>query len=362
MNQDHSRAPDPILAAHKHNLGLLWKGFGKTFLFPKRKVSPILVFLFPLVSLYSSADDASTGIAGELVVFHAGSLSVPFAEIAEAFADEHPGVKVLREAAGSRACARKIVDLERPCDVFASADYSVIDELLIPDHADWNIKFASNEMAVAYTERSHRAEDFAAHNWHEILLEPDVAYGRSNPDADPCGYRTVLTLKLAERHHGVQGLAEHVLAKDTRFIRPKETDLLALLETGAVDYIFIYRSVAQQHRLKYLLLPDEVNLKKSDLADHYGTVTVQVSGKEPGTFITKTGAPMVYGVTIPKNGRNPAAATAFVAFLLDKNKGMAIMEKHGQPSLIPSPSDTFEKIPTPLRRFAREPATYENSP
>ena len=30
-----------------------------------------------------------------------------------------------------------------------------------------------------------------------------------------------------------------------------------LLETHTIDYIFLYRSVAQQHDLKYLLLPDE---------------------------------------------------------------------------------------------------------
>lgn len=47
------------------------------------------------------------------------------------------------EAAGSRDCARKIRDLKRPCDVLASADYLVIEQLLVPDYADWNICFAA---------------------------------------------------------------------------------------------------------------------------------------------------------------------------------------------------------------------------
>ena len=290
--------------------------------------------------------------AVKLVVFHAGSLSVPMREMAEAFEREHPGVEVLLEAAGSRACARKITDLGRLCDVMASADYTVIDELLIPERAEWNIKFAANEMAIVYRGSSRMADEIGARNWHEVLLRGDVSFGRSDPDADPCGYRTVLALKLAESYYGIEGLAARMLEKDTEHIRPKETDLLALLEAGAIDYIFLYRSVAEQHGLEYLVLPDEINLANPELAGRYAAVSVEVSGKEPGTTITKRGAPMVYGVTIPSNAPNPELAVEFVAFMLDASKGLAIMERNGQPPLVPSPTDTYTKIPERLRAFA----------
>ena len=165
-----------------------------------------------------------------LTIFHAGSLTVPFKEMVAAFNKEHPDVKVLTEAAGSRACARKVSDLKRKCDVLASADYTVIDALLIPEHTSWNIKFASNEMALVYHDDSRRAGDITADNWPDILLDKRVAFGRSDPNADPCGYRAVLTSKLAEKHYNRKGLATQLLAKDTKYIRPKETDLLALLE------------------------------------------------------------------------------------------------------------------------------------
>ncbi|MCK7522654.1 MAG: hypothetical protein MZV64_35710 [Ignavibacteriales bacterium] len=44
-------------------------------------------------------------------------------------------VKVLLEAAGSLVCARKVTELKKPCDIVASADYFVIDKLLIPEYA-----------------------------------------------------------------------------------------------------------------------------------------------------------------------------------------------------------------------------------
>ncbi len=313
-----------------------------------------------LLSLYSFSILSCGGKAPsqnpqELVIFHAGSLSAPFKEISHAFMEENPGVKIDLEAAGSRSCARKIVDLGRSCDVMASADYTVIDELLIPGAAKWNIKFAANEMAIVYHERSRMAGRIDSSNWYEILLDDKVAFGRSDPDSDPCGYRTVLTMKLAEKYYQVEGLAESLLAKDNRYIRPKETDLLALLESGAIDYIFLYRSVAEQHGLERLLLPGEINLNEGALADLYATVSVEISGKEPGTTIVKRGAPMIYGVTIPDNSPNPKLAEKFVEFLLDPRKGMAIMERNGQPSVVPAVSDSYGEIPPPLKKFALPP-------
>jgi len=288
----------------------------------------------------------------QLIIFHAGSLAVPFQQICKEFSTVHPGIDIVREAAGSRMCARKIADLHRPCDVMASADYTVIDTLLVPEYARWSIKFASNEMVVAFRQASCRASQINKDNWCDILLQKDVTFGRSDPNTDPCGYRTVLTLILAEKFYNRLGLASILLAKDRRYIRPKEVDLLALLQAGELDYIFIYRSVAQQYKLKYVVLPDQINLKKDTFADFYKSASVRLTGKKPGTFITKVGEPILYGVTIPKNAPNRQLALTFLAFLLDEDKGGAILEKTGQTLVVPSPTETFDNLPRCLKMFA----------
>jgi molybdate/tungstate transport system substrate-binding protein len=242
--------------------------------------------------------------------------------------------------------------LDKPCDVIASADYTVIDILLIPEHADWNIKFASNEIVIAFREDSRRASRIDGNNWCDILLEKDVVFGRSDPNTDPCGYRAVLVTGLAEKFYDKPGVSSRMLTKDRRYIRPKEVDLLALLEAGELDYIFIYRSVAEQHRLRYVVLPDEINLKKPGFARYYRSASVQLTGKKPGTSVTKVGEPIVYGVTIPRNAPNRELALAFLAFLLDADKGQAILEQNGQTSVVPSPTNTFDKLPEYLRIFA----------
>jgi molybdate/tungstate transport system substrate-binding protein len=160
-------------------------------------------------------------------------------------------------------------------------------------------------------------------------------------------------MKLAERFHERAGLTTRLLAKDLRYIRPKEVDLLALLEAGELDYIFIYRSVAEQHKLRYLELAGQINLGSEKFADFYKSVNVRLTGTEPGSFITKEAKSIVYGVTIPNNSPNRNAAIAFLSFLLDAEKGGAILERNGQRLLVPSSTDTFEKLPESLKTFAR---------
>lgn len=319
-----------------------------------------IFFLIAIVSCCLTKSDQDENInspdmmiSGDLIIFHAGSLSLPFKNISKEFKKEYPDINILMESAGSVSCARKITDLERKCDIIASADYNVIDDMLIPKYADWNIKFASNEMAIVYHEESRYADEINKDNWYNILLKKDVAFGRSDPNSDPCGYRAVITTKLAEKYYKKPRLADKILNKDLNYLRPKEVDLLALLEINTIDYIFLYRSVAEQHKLKYILLPDEINLKKQEFASYYKNATVDINGKKPGEIVTKKGEPMVYGITISKDAPNYEKAIAFITFLLGE-KGMAIMEKNGQPSLIPCITDTYDKIPENLKRFAKK--------
>ncbi len=270
-----------------------------------------------------------------LVIFHAGSLSLPMKAIADSFTVDNPNVHVQLEAAGSVECARKITELNRRADIMASADYRIINDLLIPEYANWNILFASNEMALVYTPKSRFAGEINKDNWFEILQHKSVHHGRSDPNADPCGYRTLLTLQLAEKYYNQPNIAKNISEKDSRFIRPKEVDLIALLETGAIDYIFLYRSVAVQHGLEYLTLPKEINLGDPSHADFYKKASVTIRGSSPEDSLIIKGEPMVYGITIPKNAPNSELAEKFIKYFANKNKGLKTIEKMGMPLVWP---------------------------
>ncbi|TFG41555.1 MAG: tungstate ABC transporter substrate-binding protein WtpA, partial [Bacteroidia bacterium] len=105
----------------------------------------------------------------QIIIFHAGSLSVPFRELADEYEKLNPGIKILMEPAGSLVCARKITELKKPCDIIASADYLLIDELIVPNYASWSIRFATNEIVIAFQEKSKYASEIDSSNWMDII-------------------------------------------------------------------------------------------------------------------------------------------------------------------------------------------------
>lgn len=286
----------------------------------------------------------------EIIIFHAGSLSVPFRQLADEYIKLNPGAKILMEPAGSLVCARKVTELRKPCDIIASADYMVIDELIIPEYASWSIKFATNEIVIAFREESRYSSEIDSSNWMDILLRDDVVYSRSDPDSDPCGYRSVMTFKLAEKYYGVPGLEERLTAKDKNFIRPKEVDLIALVEAGAADYMFQYKSVARQHNLKYIELPDRINLGNPLLNEHYNSVSVDVAGKTPGSKMTVRGDYINYSLAVLRDAPNNKGATDFVSFMLSP-EGVEIFMRNGQDPVSPPETEQPSMIPSGLKKY-----------
>lgn len=290
------------------------------------------------------------GFAKEnILVFHAGSLSVPFAQIEKVFEAKYPQYDIKREPSGSVAAARKITDLGRGADVIASADYKVIDSILIPNNATFNAHFATNEMALVYTKNSKYADEITSENWPDIFLREGVKVAHSNPNLDPAGYRSMLVTKLAEIYYKKPGFYDTLFGYGNHYepgeenaakvvVRPKETDLLGLLEAGQYDYLYIYKSVAIQHNLLYVNLPEQISLKSAQYADFYKNATFKRDGKKPGEFKTIVGAPMVYGITVVQNSKSPInkeGAIKFVNFVLS-SEGAAIMKQNGQGAILPT--------------------------
>jgi molybdate/tungstate transport system substrate-binding protein len=108
------------------------------------KLLPI-VLLIPLIFFPYSCNAEPQG---KLIIFHACSLTVPFARMEKVFEAKYPKVDVLREIGGSTNMARMISELHKPADIMASADFEVIDKTLIPNNADWNIRFATNQLVL----------------------------------------------------------------------------------------------------------------------------------------------------------------------------------------------------------------------
>jgi len=318
----------------------------------RNKMLGTLVVLSCIVSAVL-AWSAAAEPQGKLVMFHAGSLSVPFQAMEKALEAKYPNLDLLREPSGSQKAARKIAELNKPCDIMASADYRVIDKLLIPNFADWNVRFATNQLVLCYTDKSKYSNNTNADNWYQVLQRKGVSWGHSDPNLDPCGYRSLMVLQLAEKHYKQPGLYDKLIAnRPKENIRPKSVELISLLQTGNMDYAWEYLSVAVQHGLKYIALPDQINLGTYQHDNFYAQAVVKVTGKEPGTFMDMKGKSCTYGVTLIKNAPNKEAAIAFLTYMLNPQGGLKVLKEMGQPPFVPCRVPTEEmkaRLPEALK-------------
>jgi molybdate/tungstate transport system substrate-binding protein len=267
-----------------------------------------------------------------LTVFNAGSLARPLKAALDSFA-RRENVAIAQESAGSLESARKLTELGKIPDVLALADAEVFPRYLMPQFVEQYTLFARNRMVVAFTDRSKFASEVSSANWTDILTRAGVEVGRSDPELDPNGYRTLMVWQLAERSLGRTGLAAQLEAQaPARNVRPKEADLVGLLEAGELDYIWSYESMAKAIGLRYVLLGDSVDLSNTELAAFYALASVKVRGATQGSSVEFVGEPIVYAFAVPRNAPNAELAQRFATFLVS-SEGKAILRREGLDAL-----------------------------
>jgi molybdate/tungstate transport system substrate-binding protein len=290
------------------------------------------LLLLAAAALLAGCGGGSRPADGPLVVYNAGSLARPLRAVLDTFAARE-GVVVEQESAGSLETARKLTELGKIPDLVALADADVFPGYLVPAHLDGWTEFARNRMVLAYTDRSRFAAEMSPDTWWRILLRPGVETGRSDPQLDPNGYRTLLVWQLAERHHGEPGLAARLAASSpARNMRPKEADLIGLLQAGEMDYIWSYESIARAIGLRYVTLSPAIDLAAPESAAVYATARVTVRGASAGDSVTFEGKPIVYAFGVPRAAPHAALAARFAAFLRTPD-ARAILRREGLDAL-----------------------------
>jgi molybdate/tungstate transport system substrate-binding protein len=268
------------------------------------------------LGLGACGPDASSRSDGPLVVYNAASITRPMRAVLDSFA-QRTGARYVQESASSLELVRKLTEVHSVPDVLALADPDLFAALLEPAFTSWHALFGRNRIVLAYTPRSRGAADVARGRWWEVLERPGVQVGRSDPNTDPSGYRTLLVWQLAARHYGVPDLEARMLrAAPARNVRPRESDQVALLQAGELDYIWTYENLAALMSLSYLKLPDAVDLGNPADSAVYAVASTRVLGKGAGDTLIVRGRPILFGVSIPRDSPHAALAERFVAYLL----------------------------------------------
>jgi molybdate/tungstate transport system substrate-binding protein len=194
------------------------------------------------------------------------------------------------EARGSAAAARLVAGAQTDPDVVALSDVALFDE---PLAADWYAAFATNAVVLAYDPSTAGGSEVAAagpDRWYEPLLSGAVALGRTDPDLDPLGYRTLFALDLATTFYGTD--ADLRAAIPERGQVYPETQLVAQFETGGVEAAFAYRSMAVERGYEFVDLPPAVDLSDPARSDRYAETAYELPD---GTVVS--GDAVRYGAT-----------------------------------------------------------------
>jgi molybdate/tungstate transport system substrate-binding protein len=291
-----------------------------------------LVLVTALAAIATSAVLARTHATrhrpGTLLVMNAASITRPMRAVLDSFS-AHTGVKYELEPGASLEIARRFTELNRTADVVFLADPEVFPQLLMPKYAKWYTLFARNRIVLAYTERSRGAKEINGDNWWSVITQQGVEVGRSDPNTDPSGYRTLLTMQLAEAYYRERGLFARLLASaPQRNVRPREADQVALLQTNELDYIWTYQNLAENDGLKFVKLPDEIDLGNPADSATYARVSTRVLGKRQGETVTMRGTPILFAFSIPTNAENSSLAEKFVAYVISADGRRILRSQH----------------------------------
>ncbi|HVU60492.1 MAG TPA: substrate-binding domain-containing protein [Mycobacteriales bacterium] len=153
--------------------------------------------------------------------------------------------------AASRAIANAIKADVKTGDVFVAASPSVNDTLTGRANGTWvrwYASFGTAPLVLAYSPSSRYADDLRTRRWVDVLTEPGIRVGITDPVLDPKGKLTVTALDAAQRAYGLpRTFASSV--RDEASVFPEE-DLLGRLQAGQLDVGFFYTSEAVPAHLR----------------------------------------------------------------------------------------------------------------
>jgi molybdate/tungstate transport system substrate-binding protein len=287
---------------------------------------PNLSRTFGLVALALIAGRTAAAQTAETVdVLYAGSLVNLMEHGVGPSFKEATGDTFRGFAGGSNALANQIKGKLRQGDVFISANPMVDSNLMGPANGSWvswYISFAESPLMIGYNASSRFAADFKTKPWYEVLTEPGVRIGRTDPKLDPKGALTLQLMASAEQFYHRPGLAQQVLGapQNPSQILPEET-LVGRIQSGQLDAGFFYSTETTDAGIPAVAPPAEIAPKA------------------------------VYTVTILRDAPHASGARRFVAFLLG-SRGQQILEQHGLALRKPSVSGDLSSVPPDIRALA----------
>jgi molybdate/tungstate transport system substrate-binding protein len=260
----------------------------------------------------------ASSLAAELAVLdvaYAGSMGSMMEGPLKASVAQTLKLDIHGRAQGSSALAQLIIGESIRPDVFIPVTPGPMLTVLRAGKAETAQPIAHTEMVIAYSPKSRFASKLEAAgkgkgNWWEILRDPGLRFGRTDPVGDPQGRNIIFAMMLAAKMYRQPDLAEKILGST---INEKqiftEPTVQARLQSGELDAASAYKVQPGPFNLPYISLPKQINLSGQNVHADHPDVSLTVGGK------TYNPEPLIYYVGVLKDAPNSKGAAAFSSWL-----------------------------------------------
>jgi len=264
-----------------------------------------------------------------LILYSADSFTIEARALESAFTSSTGITMAPPKSGGSLLLASEIAQ-GNPVSVFISLSHGAVTAAHLGNESSgWAIAFASDQMTLAYSnatlQNSAGSATVAACNsavaanttaaWNScftMLSSGSVKVGTGNPNADPSGYRGWIVLEAAGQAYGNNSgfYEDRLISNNGNVTGASAADLIAPLQTGQIQFLWIYKSSAIAHNLNYLQLPEQVNLGDPEYSSFYSQFSYQLAtGVETGEVIR-------LWITVPADSTDTDNSLQFVAFVV----------------------------------------------
>jgi molybdate/tungstate transport system substrate-binding protein len=272
--------------------------------------------------------------------------------------------------AGSSALAALIAAGD-PVSIFLSVAHNTVENTSLgSEFPGWAIAFAGDQMGIAYSSTTNYTSGGrqvlasyqtaeatnttrAWYNFFDNLTSGSVKVGISNPNEDPAGFRAWMVLQLA----GVEYAGNRSYFVD-RMIGNNVTGvsaaaLVPALDTGNIQFLFIYRSDIGVSGLGLIQLANSINLGNPSYNALYSEASYTI------TSGTETGSVIELWLSVPKDTNNLNESVDFVVYVLQNYQ--TVLKNYDLVSFRPANlyNDTGYTVPAPIVSLLRSGALVD---
>ena len=283
----------------------------------------------PSMSSTMSSTMMSSSPSAPLILYSADSFVIEASMLESAFTNS-TGIPMAPPKAGGSLLLASEIAQGNPVSVFISLSHGAVTAAHLGNESSgWAIAFASDQMTLAYSSATLQnpaanatvtacnsalaANTTAAWNTcFTMLTSGPVKVGTGNPNADPSGYRGWIVLEAAGQAYANNSsyYEDRLISNNGNVTAASAADLIAPLQAGQIQFLWIYKSSAIAHKLNYLQLPGRVNLGSSKYSSFYSKFSYQLATG------VQTGGVIRLWITVPADSTDTADSLQFVAFVV----------------------------------------------